>query len=339
MVLAMAGAGAATDYPIDLDVLPSGFERLADEPVFDPAKHLALEKPDRIISLKELGYDDDEIANCPSDFGATTVFRVLSDEGVACLYDVIKQMEPFVRANPRIERCLRGGIYRSRFLRDLCLSPDITAFLSEISGIGLMPHTVPHQVGHVNFNPTQPGEDVDKWHVDTLRYDYVMFVTDPKSVSGGAFQYFKGTKHEIAALKAAGKSVPADRIIAPDMPGAGYAVMQQGNMVVHQAKGLTAPGERITMVNGYIPADPRFPDYMRYDQLALIDPEHVITSEFVRHVAHRGRALLDRELMEMDFSTDREAQAKRLEEVAALLQAAAGEIRDSGSAEVEHFGG
>lgn len=325
-------------YPIDLDVLPEGYARLTNEPLFDPALHMALERPETIIPLAEFGYSADEIAECPSDFGATSVFRMLSDEGAACLYQVIKQMESFVRANPRIERCMRGGVYRSKFLRDLCLSPEVTAFLSEICGLDLIPQTMPHQIGHINFNPLEVGQNVDKWHADTLRYDYVMFVTDPKSVSGGAFQYFKGTKAEMAAFQASGQSVPKDRIIAPDMPGPGYAVLQQGNMIVHQAKALSAPGERITMVSGYMPEDPTISDYMRYDQLVLADPEHVVTSEFTRHVAYRGRQLLDAELAAPDFSADRESQADRLQQVARTLDEAASQIRDADKAKMEHFG-
>ena len=67
-----------------------------------------------------------------------------------------------------------------------------------------------------------------------------------------------------------GQNVPAERVVSPAMPGPGYAVMQQGNMVVHQAKGLREEGERITMVNGYVAADARIPDFTRYDQLRLL---------------------------------------------------------------------
>ena len=70
-------------------------------------------------------------------------------------------------------------------------------------------------MGHLNFNPKDIGKNVDKWHVDTLRFDYVMFVTDPTKNQGGQFQYFKGTKEEMAALKKAGQEVPADRVISP----------------------------------------------------------------------------------------------------------------------------
>ena len=42
------------DFP---GISPDGlFLLLEREPVFDPARHLALERPDRIVSLRDLGY-------------------------------------------------------------------------------------------------------------------------------------------------------------------------------------------------------------------------------------------------------------------------------------------
>lgn len=90
-------------------VLPEGYPALASEPEFDPAKHLALEKPETVISLEELGYEADEIAQCPTSLGITSCFRVLSDEGVACLQEVTRGLEQYARSIPRISRMVRGA--------------------------------------------------------------------------------------------------------------------------------------------------------------------------------------------------------------------------------------
>ena len=320
------------------DSLPAGYEHLPSEPAFDPTRHLALEYPETRVSLADLGYTAEEIAGCPSDLAITSPFRVLSDEGAACLLDVARQLAPFATSVERIERMVRGGAYRSRFLRGLCQSPEVNAFMSEIFGAPLLPHTIPHQLGHLNFNPTRVGENVDKWHTDTLRIDYVMFVTDPRGVQGGEFQYFHGTKHEMKALKDAGRPVPADRMVSPALPGPGYAVLQQGNMVVHRAKGLREAAERITMVNGYVPAEIGFPDFTRYDQLYLADPHHVVTEEYVRHVAWMGREVLRHRIDNPAFADDRGAEAERFEHLSALFAEAASQIRNAGTAREEHFG-
>lgn len=100
-------------------VAPEGFSALPAEPVFDPAKHLQLEPPAKVYSLADLGYDDDAIAACPTPFGATSVFRILSDEGATAMLEVAHLLEDFTTSNARIARNVRGGAYRSKFLRDL----------------------------------------------------------------------------------------------------------------------------------------------------------------------------------------------------------------------------
>ena len=69
--------------------LPSGYPPLESEPTFDAAKHLALDMPTKITSLGELGYSDEAVASCPTDLGITSTFRILTDEGAACLLEAV----------------------------------------------------------------------------------------------------------------------------------------------------------------------------------------------------------------------------------------------------------
>ena len=77
------------------------------------------------------------------------------------------------------------------------------------------------------------------------------------------------------------------------------------------------------MVNGYIPKDPHFPDFTRYDRFA--DPEEVVTA--CRHIAIMGQKMLDDVFAQA--SANRMGYADRLDAVAKHLQAAATQIRDS----------
>jgi hypothetical protein len=108
-------------------------------------------------------------------------------------------------------------------------------------------------------------------------------------------------------------------------------------LVVHQAKGLTAPGERITMVNGYVPLDPRFPDYSRYDQLCHADPSEIVTTEYAKHVAVQAKRFLDQGILDADFGSDAAMTAGDLEKASEMLRFAAEQIR-KGKGEMEHFG-
>jgi len=311
-------------------------ERIADDPIFDPAVHLALESPRRTYSLAELGYGAPSAA-LPTQVAATTCFRVLSEEGVAALYHVCKQLERFTTSNPRIARTVRGGVYRSGFLRDLALSPDVTAHLSGMLQTPLAPHGMAHQLAHLNYQPLTPGENVDKWHADTLQVDYVMFVTDPCSVQGGEFQYFHGTRDEMAALHGRGETVPPDRVIAPAMPGPGHAVLMQGDHVVHQARGIR-DGERITLVNGYTYLDERASDYSALGQLTHADPEATVFAEYARHMSLRCRALLDDGIERPVFDADVATHANRLRRARRELDDAIHQLETFEHETMRHFG-
>lgn len=155
---------------------------------------------------------------------------------------------------------------------------------------------------------------------------------------GGEFEYYRGAKHEVAQLSAAGEPLDSSKIVAPDMPGPGYAVLQQGNMVVHRAKGLREAGERITMVNGYVPRGISFPDFSRFDQLYLVDPKDVVASEYTRHMSWMARERLSADLDSFAFSEDKEAMAEKFDQLADLMAATAKDLREAGRAKVEHFG-
>ena len=101
--------------------LPEGYAWFEDEPRFDPERHLALERPTYTVQLDELGYSDDEIARKATPFAASAPFRVLSDEGAAVLLGVARKLHAHAISCERIQNMVRGGCYRSRFLRDLCL--------------------------------------------------------------------------------------------------------------------------------------------------------------------------------------------------------------------------
>ena len=61
-------------YPIQLNGLPDGYAVLDNEPEFDPAIHLTLEKLETLYSLSDLGDTGETLKNAPAKFAATSVF-------------------------------------------------------------------------------------------------------------------------------------------------------------------------------------------------------------------------------------------------------------------------
>ncbi|MGI9645290.1 MAG: hypothetical protein ACR2O6_08285 [Ilumatobacteraceae bacterium] len=320
-----AAAHLAVPFPAEL---PPGYQWLDDEPAFDPDHHLALEDPDRIVTLSDLGYTEAEIAGKATTVAASSPFRVLSDEGARVMLETSRRLRAFVKpAGNRIERTVRGGCYRSRWLCDLCLSAEINDHLARIYGTEIAPHPMPHHLGHINYEPSTIETAVDKWHHDTLPLDYVMTVTDPAVTPGGRFEYFHGTKHEAAAMRERDETPPPGRIVAPEFGGPGYAIALHGDMVVHRGGPLTAQAERITMVNGYVAVDPTLDDQSRSADLIGVDDPVCLYAEWARFAAWRSRGRLDRLIADLGFTDDVGVVTAELDAAIDDVRRAAGEMQ------------
>ena len=317
---------------------PAGYEYLPDEVVYNPQIHLALEKPTNIYSLADFGYEESTIAQCPTNLAITSTMRLLSEEGVAALYEISLALQRYQKGCERIPNMVRGGVYRSKFVRDFSLCPVVTEFLSEIAGTNLGPHGMPSMLAHFNFAPQDITQAIDKWHTDTITLDYVLMVTDPSLLVGGKFQYFNGTKEEGADLLKYAEDLPEDRVITSVFPGAGYAVLQQGNMVMHRATRLLRPAERITMVNGYVPLDVSFPDQSRFPDMRALDDEYVLFPEWARYKAWRSRSKLDALIQELPFTSDRAVISAALRSAIEDVEAAIADIQQTDEIKMIYYG-
>ena len=288
--------------------IPTEYAYELDEPRFDPRVHLALEAPARVLSLADIGYTAAETKDCASQLAITAPFRLLSDAGVAAVRHIAKELREKRRTSRRTAAYLTGGVYRSRFLRDLCNSPDIAGHLSTIAGCELLPHTMPSQQIYINYAPEDISKSVDTWHTDGIGFDYVVLASDPATFVGGEFQFFHGTKREAAAFlgarpedltEANSNDLPADRVISTRFPAAGFAMLQQGGLVVHRATRLEQRAERITLVPGYVARDVAFPDPTRDVVAAWNEPG--IEAEYARHKAWLARTKLDHLIASIDL--------------------------------------
>jgi hypothetical protein len=303
---------------------PVGYEALEDEPVYDPSVHLRLEPPERVWTLAELGYSDGEIEGCASKVAITSAFRLLSDEGARAVLELARRLEAKRTrgSGERTAAYLAGGVYRSSFLHDLCNCPVVARFLGELAGAPLLPHTMPSQQLYINYAPEDLAKAVDTWHFDGIGFDYVLMASDPSALEGGEFQFFRGTRQEAAACLGLGaiddilagsrRELPADRVVTVSFPAAGFAVFQQGNMVVHRAARLHRRAERITLIPGYVSHDVSRPDPTQTARM-LDYGEPGILTEVARHAASRARAKLGRLIGDLPFTDNRDRIRRELE--------------------------
>jgi hypothetical protein len=301
---------------------PDGYHALEREPRFDPDRHLALQAPDRIWSLADFGYDAAVIAAAPSAIAAAGPFRLLSDEGVAAVQEVCHALRNARRMEEgqRTSSYVPGAVYRSKFLRDLCNSPEVAAFLSGIAGTQLLPHSMPSQQVYINFAPDDLTKAVDNWHVDSIGFDYVLMASDPATLNGGRFEFFRGTLDDAAVLLGTDPAkltegflddLPPERVETITFPGPGYALFQQGHLVLHRATRLFEPAERITLVPGFVTADASLGDPTKVERITTWG-EPGILAELARHAAWRSGVRLEELVRTLPLHDDPDAIVRSL---------------------------
>lgn len=282
---------------------PTSYIKLENEPEFEARRHLDLGQPETVTTLTQLGYVGEETENCPSEFGVSSAFKILSDEGLAVMRDVCLKMYDNRNVSVgtgvnRLGSYVRGAGYRSQFIKDFCDSPELAEHLSALAGAKLARHSVPAVACGVNYAPKDIRKAVDTWHVDSVAFDIVMMLSDPTTLEGGEFQYFHGTKMEGQSLlgiegeEGVDTELPLDRTITIPFPQAGYGFMQQGNMIFHRACRLLRKAERMTMIPSFVVAPVTANDATNSVNMASWDDPGIRT-ELARHEAWRASARLE----------------------------------------------
>ncbi len=314
------------------------FQKLSSEPEFCEEKHLQLEAPKETWTLTDFGYSKELQEKSAFEFTICSPFRMLSKEGLAACREVVFQLEKEERSSERMGRFIRGGVYRSKFLRDLSQSQLVNNFISELVGKKVLPHSMPLYQAHINLLPKDRKVDIDKWHTDTVCLDYVLMLTNPKSIKGGSFQFFRCTK-EKAAQELLENPQTSNYVTTVEFPEAGFALLQQGNLVVHRPQNVEEGEERISLVNSFISCDPKFNDVSRLNDCKPVDPAEVLYTEWARHKAYQSQIKLKHLIDTLAFTTDKNHLCKELRLAIRDVEIAIQEIQDETSGRLVHFGG
>jgi hypothetical protein len=312
-------------YP---STLPPGFSFVEEEDVFDPARHLQLERPDRVFTLAELGYGEEEAGQYPSPIAATGVVRLLSDEGVQALRRSIEAVMPRTVKTRAGDPRLYYGAYQSKFMRDLAGSEELTAFLSELYGTPIAPHTMASLGIQLNIG-TQPEVEIQAWHHDSVSFTVVLSMYDPTKIEGGRFEYFDGTREEGKRLWDDNGVVPPERCVSPKCPP-GYAGTIQGSAVWHRGAPLLSEGYRASLVLSFVARDASYPDgnrafFVDYEAVPFAGAQGVINPipvEWARHNAWLAQARIATLLEELPWTEDMDWLAEQLRRAIAPIERA-----------------
>jgi hypothetical protein len=270
---------------------PPGYERVSCDVAWDPA-YLELVPPERVTLLDEWGPGAAGPAAL-SPVAITSPFRFLGDEGVRILQEICAELKLSATGHERIAKRTRGGIYRSEFLAGMVAEPALVDFLGDLAQVPLVPHPISHHAVHVNYAPDELERNVDQWHRDAVAFDFVLMVSDPRPMKGGRFEYFLGPVEEGRELLAAG-GLPPERVAAPEFPGPGWAVFQQGHRVLHRAARLEQRYERTTMVCSYHALHAELPDPTDLATILKADGREIALVEWARYAALVAAGKLER---------------------------------------------
>jgi hypothetical protein len=304
-----------------------------DEVKFDENIHLDLSEPEKIWSLSEFGYSKEAVEKAPFDVAVTTPFRILSPEGVKALNQSIDQLKQMKRSSDRIASFIRGAYFYSSFIKDLMSCQKLNDHISKLSGAKALPHPMALYQAHINLKPEEKTQDVDKWHTDTVVLDFVLLCTDPANFSGGQFEYFKCTRGQ--AIRGLIREEDHE-VIKVQFPEAGYAVLQQGNLVVHRASAVTKGHERTTLVQSFISDDPDFKDISKLSDCRPVDPPEILFSEWARYKAFLSERRLKKLMKELPNTQDKNQICMELRKAIRDVEEAILEISDPTDAQL-HF--
>lgn len=317
------------------------------EPTFDPAVHLDIAPPSSITLL-----DFTEVKQAPviknntqSQLAYTSAFRLLSEEGVRVLREILARNQKHVRSCDRIPNYIRGLAYTSKFIRDFNESPDVLRLLSAFAGQRLLPHYLTMNYSHTNIGKTaavagvKNDVPVDKWHTDSVPFVLIIILSDLTDMVGGELQCVrcKGREAGFALIDETGNNVDEKDLLNVNYQKMGYGLFMQGSEIVHHVTPVQSAREaRITMVNSYMPANCFAPDRTVYATFIQQGNEKEAVLEFARGRAWRAQQQLSALLETSSYTENPLPLADHLSRIVKELQMTVELLQQKASDEM-HF--
>lgn len=307
--------------------LPMGYPSKAptmlpkrDNFVFDEEMHLQIEPPSTIVDLdfKKLQYPlNQKDLEGYRGLAFTEPFRVMSDEGISVIKQIVELNKDRFRQNPRNKPC-RGMGHTSEFMKDLVFSPKIIELISNIAQERLAPHNIYMNIAHTNLGEVGVKHEgkvkkVEEWHTDSVDYVMVIILSDTTDMEGGELKVLQivddsnmmeSTHATFQKFQVTG--IPAELVRTVNYKAPGYCIFMQGSQIMHSVSPVTKANEpRLSLVNSYQRLDCFSEDMTRFatfrDQTK--DPENVLNYEYARHKAWRVHGKLEYVMKHMDYTT------------------------------------
>jgi hypothetical protein len=315
------------------------------EPQFNASVHLSPVNVDAIekVQLRD-ACSDHQFPEGTPDFGFTMPFKILPESTVDLLTKIIekeREAGETVQNTSRINECVRGIAYRSKFFRELTTSPELAEIASRLAGMPLAHHTMVSNWGHTNVGHPPKETDgfarpVDCWHLDSVPFVMVILLSDQSEAVGGDLEMCLLPKDKaLTAVDTASKAaleagrpdatadfLPPQRVRKVRFPGPGYCIFMQGCEILHHVTPLLkAKHNRITLVQSFLPQNPWAREDTQWQTFSEGPKRGVQAAayEFAQHKSWRlGSQLLDYQ-NRVNFSKNPEEITAELRRIASEL--------------------
>lgn len=231
------------------------------------------------------------------------------------------------KGNARATHFVRGVGYTSRWMRDFTYDTSVTDMLSDMARDNLWPHTMTMSVGHTNVGEVATGKPVDKWHVDSTDYVFIIIISDIEEMEGGLLRVLQQPDSSGSYFKTLQTNgVPPELVETVRYTGPGFGIFMQGSKILHAVTSvLQAREPRYSLVNSYMTTNVFLRDptkYHTFTSKGFDDRKDVVPLEFARHKAWRIKG-------QMSWLLEHARYGSTPEELAKILECAGSELVQS----------
>ncbi|KAE8369843.1 hypothetical protein BDV27DRAFT_172036 [Aspergillus caelatus] len=260
--------------------------RNVEKQEFDPARHLNIIPPKKILRMADIGLEGVGI----SDTAVSEPFSLWTE-------DAVKQMRAEIFSEAMLENCQVSSSFASNmvrgynaklapFIHKAYHSPELLEAVSAIAGIDLVP-VFDYEVGHCNisFNEKKPtkaelekmGENGDSeafsWHRDSFPFVCVTMLSDCRDMVGG----------ETVIRTGDGRTM---KTRGPTM----------GRYIEHMALKSFGGGERISIITPFRPKSPFARDDTVLTTVRGISRQDPLYHDYAEYRMRNLKARVDRQL-------------------------------------------
>jgi hypothetical protein len=276
--------------------------RNQDHSVFSSDEHLTFSPPTVILTLADMGLNDD---TATTPFAVSGNFPLFTAAAIRKMKEELfteEVQQKFQKSGRIVNRQLRGmvpkcvlhpkkrnmtnGLFTShaKFTYNAWTHPDTLAAISGVAGIDLVP-VMDIEISHVNILESSDGSHNKYpvgWHRDDYPYVCVLRLSDTSDMNGGRI-LLKGGNGILALDPPEMVSLIEIQSLLKPNSGKGSAYLLQGRCIEHAVEAFKGCTEQLTAVTSFRPRSPFLQDQTRLCNVLKVSDLSELYSQFYQY--------------------------------------------------------